>query len=269
METTDYLMESVDESLRLELKTDESKVVEQAKWAGIREGMRVADLGCGPGKTTAVLHELVQAGGEAVGVDYSAARIGYADKHYRKKGISFHCRDIRGPLEDLGKFDFIWVRFVLEYHRIGATDIVANILKILKPGGIICLIDLDNNCLNHFDIPARLERTIYDIMASLQKKSNFDPFAGRKLYSHLFNQNLDDIEVMVAGHHVIYGDLEESDAFNWLKKAEIAPQKIGFGFDAYDGGQEEFLGEFKAFFHNRARFTYSPIILCRGIKSPV
>lgn len=266
MTKTSYLMESDDESLRLELKTDDSKVVEQAAWAGIKAGMRVADLGCGPGKTTAALHGLVQPGGETVGLDFSEKRISYADKHYRKEGITFHCRDISQPLEGLGKFDFIWVRFVLEYHLAGAIDIVANILKILKPGGIIYLIDLDNNCLNHFDIPDRLERTIYNIMAILQEKSNFDPFAGRKLYSHLLNQNLDDIKVKVAGHHVIYGDLKDSDAFNWLKKTEIAPQKIGFDFDEYDGGHEEFLKEFNTFFHDPARFTYSPIILCRGIK---
>ena len=59
-------------------------------------------------------------------------------------------------------------------------------------------------------------------MAILQEKSNFDPFAGRKLYSHLFTRNLAEIEIKVAGHHVIYGDLMDSDAFNWLKKAEIA-----------------------------------------------
>jgi ubiquinone/menaquinone biosynthesis C-methylase UbiE len=266
MTKTNYLMESDDESLRLELKTDDKKVVEQATWAGIKAGMRVADLGCGPGKTTAALQKLVQAGGETVGIDFSEKRLSYANKHYREEGITFRCRDIRQPLEELGEFDFVWVRFVLEYYLSDAVDIVNNILRILKPGGIICLIDLDNNCLNHFDIPDRLERTIYGIMAILQDKSNFDPFAGRKLYSHLFNQNLDDITVQVAGHHVIYGNLGDSDAFNWLKKAEIAPQKIGFNFDEYDGGREEFLEEFNTFFHNPARFTYSPIILCRGIK---
>jgi hypothetical protein len=70
----------------------------------------------------------------------------------------------------------------------------------------------------------------------------------------------------VAGHHVIYGDLKDSDAFNWLKKAEIAPQKIGFDFAEYDGGHDEFREEFKTFFYNPARFTYSPIILSRGVK---
>ena len=47
-----YLMESEDEALRLDVKTDAKKVKSQALWAGIKIGMRVADLGCGAGKAT-------------------------------------------------------------------------------------------------------------------------------------------------------------------------------------------------------------------------
>src|ERR1700742_3252859 len=43
--------------------------------AGIKPGMRVADLGCGVGMTTALLAELVGSSGEVVGVDFSGAQI--------------------------------------------------------------------------------------------------------------------------------------------------------------------------------------------------
>jgi len=45
-------MESDEETLRLDLKTDGKIVESQALWAGIKPGMRVADLGFGSGKTT-------------------------------------------------------------------------------------------------------------------------------------------------------------------------------------------------------------------------
>ena len=35
------------------------------------------------------------------------------------------------------------MRFVLEYYAASSFDIVKNIVEILKPGGIVCLIDLD------------------------------------------------------------------------------------------------------------------------------
>ncbi|MBU0482691.1 MAG: methyltransferase domain-containing protein [Proteobacteria bacterium] len=266
MTNPNYLMESEDESLRLELKTDENKVLEQAVWAGIKAGMQVADLGCGPGKTTLAISKIIQPGGEITGVDFSEDRIRYALEHYKAPGMNFCCRDIRMPLDDLGRFDFVWVRFVLEYYLTGGREIVENALKILKPGGTICLIDLDNNCLNHYGIPARLERTIREIMSLLQERSNFDPYAGRKLYSFLYDLGLQEIDVSVAGHHVIYGRLEDADAFNWLKKAEVAPKKVGYGFAEYPGGYDEFLEEFKNFFHSPRRFTYSPIILCKAVK---
>src|SRR3954462_11586534 len=43
--------------------------------AGIRPGMRVADLGCGGGMVTALLAELVGPRGHVVGIDASAAQL--------------------------------------------------------------------------------------------------------------------------------------------------------------------------------------------------
>ena len=63
----EYLMESDEETLRLDLKTDVRLVEKQARWAGIKPGMRIADLGCGSGKTTSVLYHLTQPGGSAIG----------------------------------------------------------------------------------------------------------------------------------------------------------------------------------------------------------
>ncbi len=143
MPRNEYLMENNEEILRLDVKTDGQKVENQALWAGIKPGMRVADLGFGSGKTTIYLHKLVQPKGEVVGVDIAEDRIKYAEKHYDRDGIEYICRDISKPIEDLGLFDFIWVRFVLEYHKSKSFDIVKNISRILKPGGILCLIDLD------------------------------------------------------------------------------------------------------------------------------
>jgi SAM-dependent methyltransferase len=260
-----YFMESEDETLRLILKTDVSKVRQQAIWAGLKSGMRVADLGCGPGITTATLHEINLRNGETVGVDFSKKRIKYAIANYNTQGIKFLCRDIRDQLEDLGTFDFIWVRFVLEYYLKGSFDIVRNIYKILKPGGILCLIDLDHNCLNHFGIPANLEKTIYKISDELQIKANFDPYVGRKLYSFLYDMGFKNIKVDIRAHHNIYGKLKDRDEFNFLKKIEVAPQKINFQFEEYNN-YNEFIEETRNAFRDERRFTYTPLIMCRGEK---
>ena len=261
-----YLMQNNEETLRLDLKTDGNLVESQALWAGIKPGMRVADLGYGSGKTSIHLHKLVQPNGQVVGVDFAEERIRYAKKHYNKKGIEYICRDIRTPLEDLGMFDFIWVRFVLEYHRSKSFDIVKNITRILKPGGILCLIDLDYNCLNHYGLSKRLKRTIYGLIKALEKNTDFDPYVGIKLYSFLYDLNFQDIDVSLAPYHLIFGELKDIDAFNWTKKVEVAIKKLGYEFKEYQGGSEEFFEEFMRFFSDPRRFSYTPIISCRGCK---
>ena len=261
-----YLMESDSESLRLELKTDPSVVKKQALLAGLKSAMTVADIGCGPGITTMALSEITQPGGRVVGIDFSEERISYANSNYSNDGIEYLCKDVREPVDELGTFDFVWVRFLLEYYQSNSFAIVKNLCNIVKPGGILCLIDLDHNCLSHYGIPKRLEETVKDIMLDLQEKANFDPYAGRKLYSYLYDLNFEDIVVDVGAHHNIYGELKKTDEFNFLKKVEVAPKKINYHFEEYEGGYEEFVHESSESFRNPRRFTYTPIILCRGRK---
>jgi SAM-dependent methyltransferase len=262
-----YLMESEEESLRLDIKTDAALVEKQALWAGIKPGMRVADLGCGAGKTTYSLNRLVQPGGKTVGVDIAEQRIDYAKTHYSAEGIEYVVDDIRKPLDHLGRFDFIWVRFVLEYYLNSSLDIVKNISQYLKPGGTLCLIDLDCNCLRNYGLSQRLENALVQLMNIMETKFNFDPYVGIKLYAYLFDLGFEDIDVSITPHNLIFGDLLEKDSFNWSKKVEIAAQNSGFSFDEFEGSYEEFYREFTDFFNSRRRFTYTPMIWCRGRKS--
>jgi len=262
-----YLMESDEEALRLDIKTDAALVEKQALWAGIKPGMRVADLGCGAGKTTFHLNRLVQPNGQTVGVDIADQRVDYARKHYCSEGIDYVAADIRQPLDQLGRFDLIWVRFVLEYYRKESIDIVKNITQYLKPGGTLCLIDLDCNCLRNFGFSQRLENAMVQLMNIMETQFNFDPYVGIKLYSFLFDLGFEDIDVNVTPHNLIFGDLSEKDAFNWTKKVEIVGKNSGFSFDEFEGGYQEFFSEYTEYFASRRRFTYTPMIWCRGRKS--
>lgn len=266
MDDLEYLMESDEESIRLEVKTDPAVVEQQALWAQIRPGMRVADLGCGCGKTTSVLHALVQPLGTVVGVDLSETRIDYAQNNYAREGVEFVRRDLCGSLDALGSFDFVWIRFILEYFRSDALDLVRNVSRMLRPGGILCLVDLDHNCLNHFGLPGRLERTIHRCVRVLEEKFNFDPYAGRKLYSFLYDLDYEDVTVNVGAHHVIYGPLGSVDAFNWARKIEIVSKKASFVFDEYSDGAKGFFEEFNRFFSDPRRFSYTPLVCARGSK---
>jgi len=82
----------------------------------------------------------------------------------------------------------------------------------------------------------------------------------------LYDLHFEDIRVDVSAHHNIFGELKDADAFNWFKKVEVAPQKINFDFTEYKGGYDEFIDEYESFFNDPRRFTYTPIICCKGRK---
>jgi len=266
LRTQNYLMENEDESLRLEMKTDYKRLEQQALWAGLEKGMRVADVGCGSGITSSFLKRLVGKNGSVTAFDIAPQRIEYAQEHYRADGIDFQCRDVNNPLDDLGTFNFIWVRFLLEYQREKSFNIIKQLTDILKPGGIICLIDLDHNCLSHYGLSQRLENAIFGVSKMVESHGDFDPYVGRKLYTHIYDLGYKDIDVDIKAHHVIYGELSEVDKYNWLKKTEIAAKNSGYRFTEYPNGYDGFLKEFTNFFSDQRRFTYTPIISCRGIK---
>ncbi|MFH2115125.1 MAG: methyltransferase type 11, partial [Spirochaetota bacterium] len=72
-----------------------------------------------------------------------------------------------------------------------------------------------------------------------------------------------DIRADAGAHHLIYGPLRDSDAFNWLKKIEVAHRKTGFAIPGYESAAE-FSADFEAFFTDPGRFTYTPVINCWG-----
>ncbi len=261
-----YLMEGEDETERLETKTSIELARNHLVWAGIQPGMKVLDLGCGTGIVSALMSELVGDKGCVVGVDGSMERIEYAEKRYlRHKNISFYQADLKDlPTLNVGSFDLIWSRFVFEYLK-EPKDILSKCKDLLKKNGILCIIDLDGNGLNHYKMSPELE-SICSKLTNKIEKTGFDFFVGRKLYKMFYDQNLADIEVGVEGYHCIYGPLDKVDRFNWLKKIETLSKYVPDVDPYYPGGPEGFVSDFMAFFEAEDRFTYTPLIKVKGRK---
>jgi ubiquinone/menaquinone biosynthesis C-methylase UbiE len=260
-------MENCDEAQRLEAKTDPEAVKRQASWAGIGSGMRVLDIGCGSGITTSALAELVGDSGHVTGLDFSEDRLTIARERFSSERVDFVCHDIHTPYKSSQPYDAIWVRFLLEYFRKEQREIVQNCTASLKVGGIACLADSDNNSLCHYGQSERLQNTLEDIMGRLMRDFNFDPYAGRRLYDHLYQLGFKNIDCMIEMHHLIYGELPEKDAYNWLRKVELTAKKSGCQFEAYGGNYDAFRNEALAFMRDPIRFTYTPLVVIRGCKA--
>ena len=100
----------------------------------------------------------------------------------------------------------------------------------------------------------------------MQNDFNFDPYAGIKLYSYLYDTGYQDIDVNVTPHNLIFGELKDVDNFNFTKKAEIVGKNSGIQFEDYEDGFEGFFKDFIDFFTDFRRFAYTQLISCSGRK---
>jgi hypothetical protein len=98
----------------------------------------------------------------------------------------------------------------------------------------------------------------------LETHSDFDPFAGRKLYSHLYRLGYENIDVKITAHHLIFGELDQKDAYNWGKKIEVASRRIGYRFDEYEKGYDEFFMNSIVFFRPWQIYLYAADYLQRS-----
>lgn len=104
--------------------------------AGLSPGMRVLDVGCGPGDVSFLAASLVGPEGEVVGVDQSPAAIDVA--RGRASGLN-NVRFVNGDARELageGVFDAVIGRLVLMYLKDPAAAIRAFAAHV-APGGLI------------------------------------------------------------------------------------------------------------------------------------
>jgi len=108
-----YLMESPNEGERLRQKTDLSFAESNLRLAGLRDGMRSVDVGCGTGILTMLMQE-ISGHARTVGVDGSSARIEAARSQVSPAamGVEFLHADIHVLPASSESFDFSWSRFV-------------------------------------------------------------------------------------------------------------------------------------------------------------
>ncbi|MBW2339355.1 MAG: hypothetical protein JRF50_03255 [Deltaproteobacteria bacterium] len=67
----------------------------------------------------------------------------------------------------------------------------------LKPGGHLCLLDLDNNCLDDCKLSAHREDILFEVPAVVDKEYIFDPYAGRRLDTYLYDLGYEDIRRII------------------------------------------------------------------------
>jgi len=118
-----------------------SVIVEQL---ALQPGMRVLDVGCGPGRLTVPMAKKVGPQGEVVGIDIQPRMLARAQEKARQAGlhnVSFHEVKMGNGKLNFGQFDLAVLVNVLGEipEREGA---LAEIFRVLKPGGLLSVTEI-------------------------------------------------------------------------------------------------------------------------------
>jgi ubiquinone/menaquinone biosynthesis C-methylase UbiE len=129
--------------------TDRSQVLlplERQIWAaaGLTPTMQVLDLGCGTGLISQGIARSLTSG-SAIGIDRSPTMVATARSQAQGiTNISFEVGNSENLDLPTASFDFVYARLLFQ-HLSDPQLTLSEIQRVLKPGGIVCLVDVDDD----------------------------------------------------------------------------------------------------------------------------
>ena len=151
--------------------------------AGIAPGMRVLDIGCGPGDVSLLAGALVGASGEVLGIDRSEVTVDIARRRAAAAGqtwVSFATAEI-DALCPTDRFDAIVGRLILMYLPDPAATL-RRLRNSVRPGGIVAFQEMAMPLARSVPDGALFRRCTGWIIETY-KRSGFEFDMGGKLFA--------------------------------------------------------------------------------------
>jgi ubiquinone/menaquinone biosynthesis C-methylase UbiE len=175
---------------------------------GLRDGIRIVELGSGPGFITEkVLDKLPEAYITAVEID--PFLVEYAQNYLSKKNRNQY-EVLEKSIMETGlaenMFDFAIIRLVLE-HLPDPVNAVREVYRILKPGGRAIFVDNDFNMhiMTHPHVPELSE--LYDAYCQSRFAEGGNPRIGRELPGILKEGGFSKVDFeVISAHSEIVGE---------------------------------------------------------------
>lgn len=201
---------SLDEEMhRLQTQAEEFSVFvrDSLQKAGLREGKKVADIGCGTGDVSLVAAELAGSSGSVVGLDANPTAIEQCKKSALAKGaknVSFRVGDALNTKLPSAEFDIVYSRFLFQHVK-DPRKCLKEMTRIAKrPGGMIMVEDCDLHTWLAEPENKYVDQ-LWSWYESIVKQKGSDPRIGKRLYKLFIEQNLEP-KVQVYSLAVLYGN---------------------------------------------------------------
>ncbi|HVG01164.1 MAG TPA: methyltransferase domain-containing protein [Chloroflexia bacterium] len=162
-------------------------------WFGLRDGMSVLEVGSGPGYITGQLLEMLPSSRlTCVDLDpvlLARARSYLGDKTARVDFVETSILDTGLPDNS---FDFAYARLIFQHlpDRVGAAR---EILRLLKPGGKLVILDVDDDLNMLFDPPE--VKAIGERAVEEHRAKGGDRNVGRKLWRIMAEAGFHDLSL--------------------------------------------------------------------------
>lgn len=185
--TQEYVSPS-EELLRLhaQLLLSWEKEARLLRWLGLTDGMTVLELGSGPGFVTEKVRQIVPNSHITV-LDADAGMLQRAEAYLSQKGVTAvtltHATADSTTLP-ANQFDFIIARYLFQ-HLANPQAVIKEAQRLLKPGGILAIIDVDGALWGIVQPAFPQLETIHAKGARAQANNGGDRTIGRKLWRML------------------------------------------------------------------------------------
>lgn len=201
----------------------------------LRPGLRLLDVGCGPGSITAGLARAV-APGVTVGVDVAPAIIEEARAvalESRNVALSLRFEVADGYALPFGArtFDVVHAHQVLQ-HLARPVEALREWRRVLRPGGLVAVRDADYGTMSPWPRSAALDR-FFDVYHAVAARNGADADAGRRLAAWVTEAGFVDLEVGATVKVFATRADVENWGYSWAERAahsSLAEQAVAYGF---------------------------------------
>jgi ubiquinone/menaquinone biosynthesis C-methylase UbiE len=184
--------------LVLQASIVESLELSFLKKAGLKDGDFILDVGSGPGTISSMLAKNFPKS-KVIGVEPEESLISKAVDFTKAQKLDNRCTYAKGladsiPVDD-NTFDFAYIRLLLQ-HIENPSSIFKELQRVVKPGGIVCILDVDDGLLNFYpDIPEW--HTVEQLCQQSQATYGGDRRIGRKLFATMRDAKFKNVQAQL------------------------------------------------------------------------
>ncbi|KIJ23458.1 hypothetical protein M422DRAFT_786168 [Sphaerobolus stellatus SS14] len=150
----------------------------------LKPGMKLLDVGCGPGTITADFASLVGPDGNVIGIDSTSGVLTQAQETANQRGIQnieFQVGDIHALQFPDNTFDVVHAHQVLQ-HISNPILALSEMRRVTKPGGIVATREADVSSSVAFPETQGVHRLLHDLYVKVARSIGGEPNAGRCLH---------------------------------------------------------------------------------------